>query len=785
MTYQTISEAPEESRPYSPTPVYAEFMYSRDRECLLSGGMGTGKSRCCLELLYLYVTKYPGTRALIARKTRKSLTEAALVTWEQNVVPANHPCLRGAGRANRHSYDMGNGSVVVVGGMDKADKVLSTEWDLIYCVTGETLVDSPSRIEKGFRRPYSGKLVTIKTAGGNELTGTPNHPVLTDQGWVALGELDLGGYVVSRRLGQRQGSVPDPDVQNEPTAIADVFRALHALFPGSAERVKTVPMDFHGDGGHGDVDVVTAARKFHRWGQPTVYQPGVEGDGERGDFQAQRLVGGRSLAEVFLRVLPAAVPFGGPTPELSHSLAVGLRAAPSFGGALAGDGEVLLPYGIDPHPGLPLGEGLRRGFPRDPSFCHLLLESPDTDVYGLGDVRESRLPGDVALDRIVHVSVRDAGPGSHVYNLQTADSWYYAGNIVTHNCQEAVDLDLDDWEKLSGRLRNAKGPYRRMIADTNPAGGSHWLKNREQAGKLRILYTQLEDNPAMWQGGRWTALGREYVQTLDAMTGVRYERMRHGKWVQAEGVVYDGWNPRHHLVDWFPIPESWPRYLAIDFGYTDPFVAHWYAKDEDGRLYLYRQLCHTGRLVEDHARQILALSADEPSPVAIICDHDAEGRATLQRHLGTATVPARKAITRGIEYVQSRLRVQGDGRPRLMVLRDSLVERDQSMKSRGLPCSIEEEIDAYVWNPKKPDEPIDKDNHNCDAVRYACSHLDWHIRGDVKFAPLRPTPPGLEERLAESQGRWKPVVAGVPEKPSPVQHRPLGRQGGHRPFGVG
>ena len=40
-----------------------------------------------------------------------------------------------------------------------------------------------------------------------------------------------------------------------------------------------------------------------------------------------------------------------------------------------------------------------------------------------------------------------------------------------------------------------------------------------------------------------------------------------------------------HVVDPFDIPTDWSRYLSIDFGYTNPFVAQWWALDHDGRLY--------------------------------------------------------------------------------------------------------------------------------------------------------------------------------------------------------
>src|SRR3546814_15562426 len=104
----------------------------------------------------------------------------------------------------------------------------------------------------------------------------------------------------------------------------------------------------------------------------------------------------------------------------------------------------------------------------------------------------------------------------------------------------------------------------------------------------------------------------------------------------AEGIIWPEFDPAVHLVDRFDIPDDWTRYWTVDFGYIHPFVAQWWAVDPDGVLYLYRELVHTKRLVEDHARQMLEQvitdgTWTEPKPRAIITDHAAEDRATLDR----------------------------------------------------------------------------------------------------------------------------------------------------------
>lgn len=296
----------------------------------------------------------------------------------------------------------------------------------------------------------------------------------------------------------------------------------------------------------------------------------------------------------------------------------------------------------------------------------------------------------------------------------------------TINYFEATEATEDDWETLSTRLRWNHMPYQRLAGDCNPSYPTHFLKRRANNGQIVMLESRHEDNPALWNGKDWTEKGRAYISKLDALTGVRYLRLRKGIWAAAEGVVYDGYDAAIHLIDRIEIPRSWPRVWSIDFGYTNPFVFQAWARDPDGRWFRYREIYRTQTLVEDHARAIRAACLGEPNPLAIVCDHDAEDRATLERHLGLATVPAYKAIAMGVQAVQKRLRVAGDGKPRLFFLRDSLVERDTALDEAHHPASTEEEIDSYVWptTSGRRDVPVDKDNHGMDAMRYLVAFVD-------------------------------------------------------------
>lgn len=311
---------------------------------------------------------------------------------------------------------------------------------------------------------------------------------------------------------------------------------------------------------------------------------------------------------------------------------------------------------------------------------------------------------------------------------------------------EAIEGTEDEWENLHRALRNGRMGYHQAIADTNPGAPTHWLNQRAGAGRMERLLSRHEDNPQFYDAalGCWTPEGVEYIGRLDSLTGVRHLRLRKGVWAAAEGAVYESvWDRSIHVIPRTAIPADWPRYWALDFGYTNPFVLKCYAEDPDGRLIRYREIYRTRRLVEDHAKHALELAGwkmdsgrlvrategAEPLPVAVICDHDAEGRATFERHTGLATTPAYKAVLEGIQGVTTRLQVAGDGKPRLLYMQDSLVDRDEALAKSRRPCCTEDEFDSYVW-PKGQDGrpvkelPVKENDHAMDVDRYMVAWRD-------------------------------------------------------------
>ena len=134
---------------------------------------------------------------------------------------------------------------------------LSNTWLNIHpncLVPGGTILCEGVMAES--RRLYRGEVITLHTAGGDEITVTPNHPILTNRGFIAAGELQKGDKVIKTtgEYGRLIGEAPDNI--NIPTIVDEKLHALLQSVGGATRRMEGSSVQFHGDGSDGEVEVI-------------------------------------------------------------------------------------------------------------------------------------------------------------------------------------------------------------------------------------------------------------------------------------------------------------------------------------------------------------------------------------------------------------------------------------------------------------------------------------------------------------------------------------------------
>lgn len=123
--------------------------------------------------------------------------------------------------------------------------------ELINCFPGDMKVGLETHPIRLWRAPFDGPMVHI-SVGPDLLKGTPNHPILTARGWIGLGELDGGDYVVCMRRDNRK--MVDNDKHHAESTFKELFEAR--AISGMQHRRGRESCNFYGDILDGDVDEV-------------------------------------------------------------------------------------------------------------------------------------------------------------------------------------------------------------------------------------------------------------------------------------------------------------------------------------------------------------------------------------------------------------------------------------------------------------------------------------------------------------------------------------------------
>lgn len=251
-------------------------------------------------------------------------------------------------------------------------------------------------------------------------------------------------------------------------------------------------------------------------------------------------------------------------------------------------------------------------------------------------------------------------------------------------------------------------PGAQLFGTTNPDSPFHWLNvsylERQAELSLARFQFRLEDNPA---------LPAEYVEQLKReYTGLWHKRFILGLWVQAEGAVYDMFDPDTHVVDDDPA-EVGIVYVGADYGTANATVFIVIAWDVERRRWIaLHEYVHDSRQVgrqktdAQYSEDYRAFMRDVGLfPQSLELDPSAASFALQLRRDGVQHV--RQADNAVLDGIRDVARAFASGQ--LVVHR----------RCKHLVASIL----SYTWDPKAQkrgeDKPLKQNDHAADACRYA------------------------------------------------------------------
>lgn len=317
-----------------------------------------------------------------------------------------------------------------------------------------------------------------------------------------------------------------------------------------------------------------------------------------------------------------------------------------------------------------------------------------------------------------------------------ADTELYQG-------REFEDLAIEEagqWTEkmfrtLHGSNRSSTPGFRaRTLLTGNPGGIGHaWLKRlfierrfneRERPQDYAFIQALVHDNPALLENDP------DYLHRLEAEPNEALRKAyRYGDWDIFAGQFFTELRREVHLVKPFAIPEHWSRFGSYDFGFNHPALFGWFAVDEDGNVYLYRELARAQLRVDQYATALLKFS-DTSKLQPIVAGWDCWAKKSVVKS-GTPPTIAEEFMNHGLilsraqidrvqgaaqlrSYLAWQDKVSGSGKPRFFIFESCPVTWDCLSRMQHDPDHVEDvlKVDATEGDALTGDDAYD-------MVRYA------------------------------------------------------------------
>lgn len=213
---------------------------------------------------------------------------------------------------------------------------------------------------------------------------------------------------------------------------------------------------------------------------------------------------------------------------------------------------------------------------------------------------------------------------------------------------------------------------------------------------------------------------KSVVRGLNALPERERRRQLYGDWDIADDVFFPEFSRDVHLVDPFPIPDTWEIGVGADHGYAKPYAAVFGAWSPDGDLYVFDAAYKTRLTPDQQAAEMISKLSYETSdgkrgtykPRHRVCDPSlfssrGEGKAVADQwaEAGIKFVPAIRDRVAGWANVREYLR-HDEGPPKLFIFRGAA------------PDLVRELTDALTDKDNPEDLDTDQPDHALDALRY-------------------------------------------------------------------
>jgi PBSX family phage terminase large subunit len=262
-------------------------------------------------------------------------------------------------------------------------------------------------------------------------------------------------------------------------------------------------------------------------------------------------------------------------------------------------------------------------------------------------------------------------------------------------------------EMIKSRLSR---PYSKLYATMNPKHPTHilkqWIDEAEKGDpNYYSLHFRLEDNPYVDQ---------DYKDMLyKNPSGLFYKRNVLGLWCLAEGAIFDFFDRSVHLTNRPPCADYF--IASIDYGTVNPFVCLIIGVYTGKHTQTGKQLW-----VENEYYWNPAKTHRQKTNTEFVNDIQQfiEPYGVKQLYIDPSAASFKLELQkRGIHCIDAYNDVE-DG---IFIMTDAMAKG--TLKVHVDCKNTIREIESYVWDPKKAekgwDEPLKKDDHAMDALRYA------------------------------------------------------------------